>query len=111
MWSRGLRASKHIKRCRRWLLHLLLLLRITLIHHVHLLRHAIPSHVLIRVIASHLTTVASHHAAWRCRLVLIHHHLLLRIHHVVIASITCHHVILRWLLLSCHKAGEVWLKF
>jgi hypothetical protein len=66
---------------------------------------------LIRVIASHLTTITSHHAAWRCRLVLIHHHLLLGIHHVVIASITCHHVILSWLLLSCHKAGEVWLKF
>ena len=101
---RRLRASKHIKRCRRWLLHLLLLLKVSLIHHVHLLRHAIPSHVLVWVIATHLTTECSHHAAWCCRLVLIHHHLLLRIHHEVIASITTHHVILGWLLLCCHKA-------
>ena len=109
---RRLRASKHIKRCRRWLLHLLLLLKVALIHHVHLLRHAIPSHVLVWVIATHLTTVASHNAAWCCRLVLVHHHLLLRIHHEVIAaSITTHNVILGWLLLCCHKAREVRLEF
>jgi hypothetical protein len=108
---RRLRPSKHIKRCRRWLLHLLLLLKVALIHHVHLLRHAIPSHVLVWVISTHLTTVSSHHAALCCRLVLIHHHLLLRIHHEVIASITTHHVILGWLLLCCHKAREIRLEF
>ena len=94
---------------RIWLLHL----RLTLIHHIYLMRHTLSPHALVSVIYAHLATVTSHLAGWCCHLVLIHNYLLLGIYHVDIGSITSYHIILRRvLLLWLHKikALKVWCK-
>ena len=105
----NLRGSKHINIRRIWLLHLLLNLRVTLIHHINLMSHTLSSHALVSVISAHLATVTSHHAGWCYHLILIHNDLLLGIYHVDIGSLTSNHIILRRVLLWLNeiKAWQV----
>ena len=104
-----LHASKEVERSLRYRLLLLLLLlrRIALVHHIHLL-HAISIHILIRV---SIISISAHHPSWcGCLELLLHHHLLLVIDHIVVISTPNHvHIALR--LLRSHETWKIWHKF